>query len=383
VLAGAAALIVVVTIPLAVISHGSVGTHPTRVEGSPAVWRQIGTLQGSDASPTDRFGVSVALSGRTAFVGAPGHGGGSVYVFAESGRGWRQVAELTGSDISPGDQFGTDLSVSATTLVVGAPGRDGGRAYVFTQKGGAWQQSAELQGSDTSEGDQFGTSVAVSGDTSIVSAPGRDGEAGRAYIFTASGGHWVQAQEIVGSDTGTLDQFGAAVDVSGDTAVVGATGHNSGTLYVFRQTPSGWVQSAELAPIPVTSYRLGNFSGYFALSGNTLLVTAPGENTASPHLSPVVVLDETASGWTTPYSLAPTTANSNADFATSVALSGEHALVGGAPGARAYLFKRVSSGWELSTELHGSPTEGITTAVAISDSTALVAVPGSVAVFRA
>jgi hypothetical protein len=99
-------------------------------------------------------------------------------------------------------------------------------------------------------------------------------------------------------------------------------------------------------------------------------------------LSPAVVLDETASGWTTPYSLMPTTANSNADFATSVALSGENALVGGAPGARAYLFKRLSSGWELSTELHGSPTEGITTAVAISDLTALVAVPGSVAVFR-
>jgi hypothetical protein len=366
--------------------HGSSRTYPTGVDGSPeklAVWSQIGTLQGSDASSTDQFGVSVGLSRGTAFVGAPGHGGGSEYVFADSGRGWRQEAELRGSDTLPGDQFGTDVSVSATTLVVGAPGRDGGRAYVFTQQGGAWEQVAELQGSDTSPGDQSGASVAISGGTVIVSAPGRDNTAGRAYIFTTSGAHWIQAQEILGSDTGAFDLVGAAVAVSGDTAVVGASGRRSGRLYVFRRTQSGWVQSAELAPVPVTSYLVGTFSDYFALSGNTLLVTTPGENTAAPHLSPAVVLDQTASGWTTPYSLMPRAARPNAGFATSVALSGANALVGGAPGALAYLFQRSGRGWELSTELHGSPPDGITTAVAISDSTALVALPGSVAVFRA
>jgi hypothetical protein len=51
-------------------------------------------LKGSDTMVRDGFGESVALSGDTMVVGAPGHRGGRAYIFIKRGDGWYQAAEL-------------------------------------------------------------------------------------------------------------------------------------------------------------------------------------------------------------------------------------------------------------------------------------------------
>ena len=86
----------------------------------------------------------------------------------------KQLAELKGSDTLTGDAVGVSVAISGTTAVVGAPGsaKDAGRAYVFTETAAHWNEVAELKGSDTVAGDFFGYSVAISGTTAIVSAPG-------------------------------------------------------------------------------------------------------------------------------------------------------------------------------------------------------------------
>ena len=54
----------------------------------------------------------------------------------------QQVAELKGSDTAAADSFGTSVAVSGSTVVVGAPGHahKAGRAYVFTETAAGWQQ---------------------------------------------------------------------------------------------------------------------------------------------------------------------------------------------------------------------------------------------------
>jgi len=46
------------------------------------------------------------------------------YVFTEHGTVWQQTAVLKGSDTVAGDQFASSLAISGTTAVVGAPGHD-------------------------------------------------------------------------------------------------------------------------------------------------------------------------------------------------------------------------------------------------------------------
>jgi len=163
-----------------VAATGAAGVVKSRT--TPSVGTQLAELEGSNF-----FGFSVAMSGKTVIVGAPGNTAygapGAAYVFTKTSTGWNQVAELQGSDL---DMFGYSVAISGTTAMVGAPGyaKNAGRVYVFTKTAAGWMQVAELKGSDTVANDSFGWSVAISGTTAIVGAMSGHSVQGRAYVFT-------------------------------------------------------------------------------------------------------------------------------------------------------------------------------------------------------
>jgi hypothetical protein len=239
------------------------------------VWKQTAELAGSDTVADDQFGSFVAISGRTAIVGAPAHRNyaGRAYVFTETGAGWKQVAELTGSDTVADDIFGDSVAILGTTVVVGAGGhaKNAGRAYVFTKAAGVWKQTAELAGSDTVAQDAFGSDVAFSPSAVVVGAEGHAKNAGRVYVLTKAAGVWKQTAELAGSDTAAGDWFGVSVGISGTTAVVGAyrTANKAGAAYVFTKTAGVWKQTAELKGS--AGDWLGNS---VAISGTTAVVGA-------------------------------------------------------------------------------------------------------------
>jgi hypothetical protein len=203
-------------------------------------WKQVAELEGSDTAALDDFGSSVAISGTTAVVGADGYGNsaGRAYVFTKTATGWKQVAELKGSDTAALDDFGISVAISGTTAVVGADGygNSAGRAYVFTKTATGWRQTAELKGSDTASLNGFGVSVAISGTTAVVSATtyGHASVIGRAYLFTKTATGWRQTAELKASHTG-LWKFVDSVAISGTTVMVGAPSdaNLAGRAYVF------------------------------------------------------------------------------------------------------------------------------------------------------
>lgn len=89
-------------------------------------------------------------------------------------------------------------------------------------------QEAYLKASDTDGGDFFGYSVDVSGDTAVVGAPNADA----AYVFVRSGGEWSFQARITGLNTEDGDGFGVSVSISGDTIVVGARYEDSSAIGV-------------------------------------------------------------------------------------------------------------------------------------------------------
>ena len=160
-----------------------------------------------------------------------------MYMFTNTAAGWKQAAELKGSDTVADNGFGVSVAISGTTAIVGAPGfsKAAGRAYVFAKTGGVWTQATELKGLDTVASDDFGYTVAISNATAIAGAPGFSKAAGRAYVFTSTATGWKQAVKLKGSDTVAADYFGYSVAISGTTAIVGADGHakSAGRAYVF------------------------------------------------------------------------------------------------------------------------------------------------------
>jgi hypothetical protein len=154
---------------------------------------------------------------------------------------WAET-KVTAIDGKGGSQFGNSVAISGDNAVIGAPGYSTGSAYIFHNNGSIWLELDKLSASDKVSGDQFGAAVDISGDLVIVGAPYHDdsgSNSGSAYIFRYSGGTWLQEAELLASDGVLNDNFGNAVSIDGDTAMVGAYldddgATNSGSVYVFQ-----------------------------------------------------------------------------------------------------------------------------------------------------
>ena len=159
---------------------------------------QLAKLLPSDGALGDLFGCSVAIDGNTAIVGAytdddNGLNSGSAYLFdIASGA---QIAKLLPSDGESDDWFGLSVAINGNTAIVGARldddnGLHSGSAYLFDATTGA--QIAKLLPSDGASDDTFGQAVAISGSTALAGATGDDENgfsSGSAYLFELCTGH--------------------------------------------------------------------------------------------------------------------------------------------------------------------------------------------------
>ncbi len=263
---------------------------------SGSTWNPQAKLMASDGVASGTFGYSVAISGDTALVGAIGPAGvyiGSAYVFVRTGTSWTQQAKLAASDGAELEYFGISVSISGDTALVGAyrdntPVVDAGSAYVFVRSGPTWTEQKELTASDGAAGDAFGLTVAMSGETAMVGASGHDtpagAQAGAAYVFVRSGSTWTE-QELTASDGAQFDGFGSSVAVSGDRGVVGAPGDNTpagrsaGSAYLFVGSGSAWIEQGKLTAPDGAADDVFGWS--VSVSGDTVLVGAPDDDTTA------------------------------------------------------------------------------------------------------
>ena len=131
--------------------------------------------------------------------------------------------------------------------------------------------------------------------------------------------------------------FGNAVALSGDTAVVGAElkavadDSHAGAAYVFTRTGTTWSQQAKLTAADAAAS--DNFGSSVALSGDTALVGAARKafgGTGSV-AGAAYVFTRTGTTWSPQAKLTAADAAMNDQFGRSVSLSGDTALIG-APG---------------------------------------------------
>jgi uncharacterized protein (TIGR03437 family) len=345
---------------------------------SGAVWTQQRKLTADDGAAFDRFAFSVALSGDTVVVGAPladigaNRDEGSAYVFVIREDNHVQQQQLFADDGAANESFGVSVALSGDTAVVGAfsddigANADQGSAYVFTRSGGNWTLQQKLIAHDGASGDFFGISVAISGDTvvagAVVDTIGANTAQGSAYVFTRSGTIWTQQQKLVADDGGTNDLFGRSVAVSGDSMVVGAIGYNDfqGSAYVFTRSGTVWTQQQKLVADDGVAFDL--FGEAIALSGNTVVV---GEASDAIGVKTVpgsaYVFTRSGTVWTQQQKLTADDGTVEDFFGVSVAISGDTVVVGAqnengafnGQGA-AYVFVRSGPVWTQQQKLTAS-----------------------------
>lgn len=291
---------------LASTANKSVGGAPQRgaayvFERGANGWEQRGpALLASDGAATDNFGISTALRGDVAVIGAYGKdtGGvlnhGAAYVFERSGELFTQTAKLVLPALVAGDWFGSAVGAERDLVAVGAYNKQiganasQGAAYLFVRDGPAWKLDAGLVASDGAPGDCFGISLALDGETLAVGAFNKsiNGAAGRGavYIFARTSSGWAQTARIIAPDGAAGDAFGWRVDLSGGKLAIGAPNRdtagrsNSGAVYVFASA-SGlaqgpWVEVQRIVrSLPGADDSLG---GAVAISGSAVIAGMSG-----------------------------------------------------------------------------------------------------------
>ena len=357
-------------------------------------------LTASDGAAGAHFGISVAIDGDTAVVGADRVNSkrGSAYIFTrDSNDDWTQQAKLDGENT--GDQFGWSVAVDGDTVVVGAHAYDGkndddetlvnsGAVYVFTKPAttngwkdwkdldddGKAELTAELTATVPEAYAFFGGSVDLDGDTLVIGSRLANVSgylsAGAAYVFTedTDTGEWSQQAKLTASDGSSLSYLGYSVAVDGDTVLAGAFGDYTGlgrvgygSAYVFDKPPDGWTDGNETAKLTASDRRPSDYFGFsVALDGDTAVIGARQHNdpeTGAGTGSAYVFTRDSAGVWGEKANLTASDAAAGDNFGVSVAVEGDTVVVGswqdddnGRNSGSAYVFEKPALGWASTFE---------------------------------
>lgn len=338
-------------------------------------WDQVQILTPSDLQPGDHFGAFTAISGNflaisswdADLVGPDSTltDAGAVYIFEKNPGGlWQEVAKITAPDARSRDFF-AHIALHGRFLVVGSSTsldehgvnfvKMAGAAYVYERTdGGSWLLVQKLTASDRQAPETHFSTVAINGNTIAVGATGVDtdaagnneiSQAGAVYVFKRSpAGTWSEVQKITPSMRYIGGQFGTAVDVSGNTLLVGTRWDNTdetgtlhisgaGSAYLFESNGAGvWSQVKKL----VAHDRHDNdyYGRAVSLSGHYALVGAnegnTDENGENFLLGPgaAYLYEKAGNTWSLKKKLVAPDRSQGDEFGTSVSISGAQLIIG-------------------------------------------------------
>ena len=294
-----------------------------------------------------------------------------------SGTTWTQQAKLTASDGVAGELFGFSVSISGQYVIVGMPNDfiganfGQGSAYAFVRSGTTWTQQAKLTALDGADGDQFGYAVSINGDYAVVGSVeddiGANASQGSAYVFVRSGTSWTQQAKLTASDGAAGELFGISVSISGSSAIVGAYNDNigantgQGSAYVFVRSGTTWTQQAKLT---ASDGAAGDRFGIsVSINGLYAIVGAStddlGANTAQ---GSAYLFVRSGTNWTQQVKLTASDGASVDSFGSSVGINGNYAIVGaeGAGNNKGAAYVFALSGTTWSQQTKIIASDGVT-----------------------
>jgi hypothetical protein len=340
------------------------------IAASPSLGDQRFKLIASDSAASDFFGNSLGISGSRIIVGAYGKddagvNSGSAYLLDKNSG--QQLFKLVASDAAAGDLFGSVVGVSGNRAIVGAyfddnVSIDDGSAYLFDASNG--QQLFKLAQPNAAQDNHFGISVGIDGGTAIVGASGTsvsssDSHSGVAYLFDVATGQIKFTLRAPDAHSG--EQFGQAVSVRDNIAIVGAFADNvhgpaSGSAYLFNTITGSPIRKFT----PADGQQLDQFGNAVAVSSSYALVGAALDDDNGVDSGSAYVFDVNTGQQL--FKLKPSDGASQARFGSSVAFSGNLAIIGaardnanGQESGAAYIFN-LTTGRQI-LKIRGSDTD--------------------------
>ena len=271
---------------------------------------------------------------------------------------WDNEEKEIASDGAAYDSFGHAVAVSGAYAVIGAPGDDDmgddtGSAYIFHRTGTTWSQQQKIDGPWGSVDQQFGCSVSIDGDYALIGAYQDDVYVGSAYVYHRSGTTWSLQQKLIPSVGYMGDYFGWSVSINGDYALIGALHDNYtliGAAYIFHRNGTTWTQQQKLTASDGAAS--DNFANSVSLDGEYALIGASGDDDLGANSGSAYLFKRTGTVWTEHTKLHALDGFEYDEFGISVSISQDKALIGawddddfGYSSGSAYIFYRTGETW--------------------------------------
>jgi len=370
------------------ISKSSINSAGAYASG--VFWVQQAKLTASDGQPGDLFGFSCAANGEIAVVGMEYGNRSEAYLFVKPTNGWgdmTETARLTPSD-GPIGQFGYSVAISGDTVIIGAPGARS--VYVYVKPLTGWVDMTETAKLTT--GESSGYEVAISGDA-VVS--GSAGTLGEEYVFVKPREGWMTTRRPTAKlhtpEFYASGSCGFCIGINGDTIAVGVPTNfiGEGTVYVFVKPTAGWHGDINpTATLIASDAGLDDYLGW-SVSANrdTVVASAPYH----AELGATYVFVKPAGGWVSMTQTAELAAgNRLTGTAVGVTTNGK-TIVAGSPLANVgtnyeqgamYVFNKPTSGWKTTKEfnaeltaLDGAQEDELGASVGVSGNTVVAGAP--------
>ena len=272
------------------------------------------------------------------------------------------LCQIYAEDPNVSDWFGLAVDIDGPHAIGGSPQHDSaafaaGAVFLLDEQptnGNTFVYDGWLVSPDAVNQEQFGTAVAVSGDFAVVGDPDDGADTGAAYVLELSGNTWTHVAKLVASDAAPMDNFGESVAIDGDTIVVGTPSKNA--AHVFVRSGSSWNEIAQLTGSDTIPF--DDFGAAVAIDGTTIAVGASWY----ADFGAAYVFDETAPGvWSQTTKLQPTTLANFSIFGSAIDITGDVIVVGAmndtgvaTETGTAHVYERVAGVWNGGTKLSAS-----------------------------
>lgn len=201
-----------------------------------------------------------------------------------------QIFKIPHADTTIGNAFGASVTIDGNRALIGASaenicGPNSGAAYVFERDPeiDTWAQVAKLTPRDCVVGDFFGRSLSISGDRAVITASGTfpsRNASNAAYIFERDPETeiWMEVAKISSPNNREEGSFASSVSLDEDRLLITTSGDPirhaySGAAYIYERDEAGkWLRKARLTGSGNISR--GVFGGTGALDGDYAVVTA-------------------------------------------------------------------------------------------------------------
>lgn len=272
-----------------------------------------------------------------------------------------------------GDQFGRSVDMSENYMIVGANfseegGTNRGAAYIYNKgKDGTWVFQQKITAETPLDGDQFGRAVAISENFALVCSS----NVNRVEVFIRSGSTWTKSDELIE----IVGYFGQTLDIDGDYCIIGDYLNHDVYFYKYNGTDE-WTYDGSITKAD------GSFHGEsVSIKGNYAVVGAPlhkhnGTETAS---GAVYIYQRSALSWNEANFLETESPAVNDYFGWSVSISDDSIVVGALGLSSVYFYQLAGSVWEYEQQISIPglvPSDKFGLSVSVSGRAAVAGAPG-------